>query len=158
MAKQERTRKSAPQNKVKSFQDADRVIEPWDDLTDDERRIFDGYVKSREVDTWLSSDIEALTKMAKLAAEMDRVWLEYKERGTVEFTQKGHPVPSPYLAAYGQLANNYKALRQALGLSASQRGISGHKQAKRNQQDAKAAKQDNADKIASLIARPDGKS
>lgn len=155
MSKQERTRKSAPQNKVKSYQDANTVIEPWDELTADERRIFDGYIKSREVETWLDADVEALSKLAKLSAEMDRVWAEYKQRGTVEFTQKGHPVPSPYLAAYGQLANNYKAIRQSLGLSASQRGISGHKQAGRNQQDAKAgAKPDPAAKISALIKRP----
>lgn len=155
MAKQERTRKSSPQNRVKSFSEANEVIEPWFELNEEERRIFDGYISSREKDTWLEADIECLTKLAKIAVEMDLVWKLYKENGPISFSQRGMPVASPYLATHGQLSSNYKALRTALGLSASQRGVSGNKQVKRNQQDSAASKvMSNESKITSLIAKP----
>jgi len=156
MAKQERTRKSAPQNKVKSYKSAQTVIEPWVELNDAERRIFDGYLGSREVETWSDADIEALTKLAKVAVEMDVCWADIQREGRTIFTEKGWPAANPQLSVYSQLSGIYTKQRTALGLTASQRGISGNKQAGRNQQDAKAKKtvKGSADKISSLLARP----
>lgn len=157
MAKQERTRKSAPQNRVKSAQLTKGVIEPWDELTEKERAIFDAVIASRENDTWLDADIEAATKLARIAVEMNECWDQLKTEGRIIYTDKGWPAANPLVGLYAQLSGLYQKHRTGLGLTASQRGVSGNKQAKRNKQDA-AAIRDNeaasADKIASLIARP----
>ncbi len=70
-------------------------------------------------------------------------------------TDKGWPQPNPKISLYNQMAGVYQKLRTSLGLTASQRGVSGMKQAGRNQQDAKGKKTpSDPNKIASLLARP----
>ena len=154
MAKQERTRKSAPQNKVKSYEAAKIRIEPWVELDEAELRVFDAVINAREKETWADADVEAATKLARVAVELDALWEDYKETGPVIINKRGTPVPNPVLTAHGNLMGTYRQLRLALGLTANQRGISGSKQGKRNLQDAQAAKEpENESKITSLIPR-----
>ena len=155
MAKQIRNRKSAPQNKVKSAQLESGVIQPWHPLSPEETRNFNALIDSREEDSWLDSDIEAATRLAKVCVEMDTLWREYQEEGSLIYTDKGWPAPNPKINLYNQMAGVYQKLRTSLGLTASQRGVSGVKQAGRNKQDAKGKKlEKDTTKITSLLARP----
>ena len=152
MAKQERTRKSLAQNKAKSYRAATETIQPWDKLDQAELRVFNALIASRETETWSDADIEVVTRLARITVEMDALWEQYKTEGPVIENNRGTPVENPVLRAHNSITQIYKMLRSSLGLTASQRGISGHKQAKRNQQDQKAKR-----KLASvdnLIAKP----
>lgn len=152
MAKQERTRKSLPQNKAKSYQDMTETIEPWVELDEQELRVFNAVIDSRERETWSDSDIELATKLARFSVEADRLWALYKEEGPTILNQRGTLVENPVLRAHTSMINTAKSLRATLGISASQRGISGHKQAKRNQQDRKAKRK--LASVDSLLAKP----
>ena len=156
MAKQQRTRKSAPQNKAKSFQDALVTIDPWSDLDEEESRVFQAIINSREKDTWVDIDVERATKLARVSVQMDREWDMLQEEGTQVLSDKGWPATNPRIGTYSQMAGIYQKMHTALGLSASQRGIAGHKQAGRNQQDSKAIKsaQETRPGGLSLLAKP----
>jgi hypothetical protein len=151
MSKQERTRKSSPQNRVKSFQEALVEVEPTSELDIDERERFDAIIASRERSTWTPADINTATHLAQIEVERDRTREAYQEIGVSIEDHNGKPVVNPLFTVYNYLYTQANRTRRDLGLSASQRAISGHKQAKRNQQDS-AAKS----KISSLIARPNG--
>lgn len=154
MSAQTRTRKSAPQNRAKSFSDAANTIEPWHKLNKTETRAFNALIDSREVDTWLDADIEMATRLSKLMVYMDSLWAQCMEEGPTFYNEKGTLCENPIFRTHNTLTQNYKTLKAALGLSASQRGVAGNKQAKRNQQDAaakKTVKGKPTSKIASLI-------
>ena len=155
MAKQERTRKSAPQNLVKSFDAAVEEVSPSLELDFDELSRFDEIIASRERSTWTLADIATATHLAQCEIERDRVRASYMEVGHTIVDHNGKTLVNPMFSAYNVLFGQANKIRRDLGLTASQRSISGHKQAKRNQQDAAAAS-----KIASLstlIARPNAK-
>jgi hypothetical protein len=146
MAKQERTRKSAPHNRVKSFQDAQIPINPSSGLSEAEKECFDAIIASRERSTWLPADIRMATHLAIVEVQRDfafRTYLDDIEEGLDRMPHS--------FRVYTQLGGQINTMRRDLGLTASQRGISGEKQAKRNQQDAKAV----VSPMNSLIARPD---
>lgn len=132
MAKQERSKKSTVSNKARAFQDVQRAVEPWHELDEDERRLFDALIHSREVSTWLPADIEAATALAQVGVEMQRCWQQLQEEGRTVVTDKGWASANPLIAVYAQLSGLYQKHRTALGLTASQRGVSGNKQAGRN--------------------------
>ena len=152
MAKQERTRKSSPANKVKSFVVANEQLLPTSDLDYRESERFDAIISSREHSTWLPADIHAATELAKTIAERDALRDQYMEEGAFVRNRFDDEVPSAKFLMWQTLDTQIIKTRRDLGLSASQRGVSGHKQAKRNQQDASAA--DKISSLSSLIARP----
>ena len=150
MSKQERTRKSAPQNKVKSFISASEDILPTSELDFDELARFDAIIASRERETWTPADRGMATKLAEIEVE----WHRERQLVKIEGSTDGDKV-SPRFKVCEGLFTQINRLRRDLGLSASQRAISGHKQAKRNQQDHAAAEKITS--IGSLIARPNAK-
>ena len=150
MAKQERTKKSSVQNKVKSFLSASEEILPSTGLDCDELERFDAIIASRERETWTPADRNMATKLAELEVEWHREREVLRDEGTV-IGEKANPRVKVCEGIFTQI----NRMRRDLGLSASQRAISGHKQAKRNQQDHAAAEK--IASIGSLIARPNGK-
>ena len=155
MAKQERTRKSAPQNRVKSFVTSNEPIYPSMPLDFDEQIRFDAIIDSRERDTWVPNDVAVATHLAQIEVERERVRAQYMEEGHTIKDRGGKSLINPLFTAYNTLFNQAQHIRKDLGLSASQKGISGHKQKKRNQQDVQAAEK--IASIGSLIARPNVK-
>ena len=154
MAKQERNRKSSPQNKVKSFSAAFTTIKPVIELNTAELVRFEQIIGSRERETWVPADIAAACNLAQIEIERDTVRDEYLEEGRV-ILKGDTKVINPLFTMYDKLQTQSTQARRLLGLSASQRSVSGNKQAKRNQQDAGAAEK--VSSLSSLIARPDGK-
>jgi hypothetical protein len=155
MSKQERTRKSSPQNRAKSFAAVMTEIEPSSVLDADEYDQFQAIIGSRERETWTPADIITATALAQIEIERDRVRAEYLVMGHMLTNERGVTCLNPLFTAYNMLFGQINRARRDLGLSASQRSVSGHKQAKRNTQDRIAA--DKVSSLAGLIARPDGK-
>ena len=153
MAKQERTRKSAPQNKVKSFSAAFASVKPVIELLPAELVRFEHIIASRERETWVPADVATACHLAQIDIERDTVRDMYLEEGRI-VVKNGNKVINPLFTIYDKLCTQSKEIRRLLGLSASQRAVSGNKQAKRNQQDAGAAEK--VSSLSSLIARPDG--
>lgn len=154
MSKQERTRKSSPQNRAKSFAAVITGVEPSCDLDADEYNQFQAIVGSRELETWTPADIITASALAQIEVERDRVRSQYLEMGHVLTDDRGKSTLNPLFTVYNLLFAQINKARRDLGLSASQRSISGHKQAKRNLQDMKSAEK--VSSLAGLIARPDG--
>ena len=153
MAKQERNRKSAPQNRAKSFADAVRGIEAPLPMIPEELERFDAIIVSRERDTWTPTDIFAAARLAQLEIEAEILRDEYQREGARIEDHTGKLVTNPTFTAYHTTLKAINDQRRQLGLSASQKGISGSKQAKRNQQDVQAREKVSA--MPGLIATPD---
>ena len=153
MAKQERPRKSAPQNVAKSFADANLVINPSYELDEAERKRFDAIIDSRERNSWVPADVETAANLAIIEVERDRTRKLYRQEGPKIIDDNGKQAINPTFKVYCDLDSQAHRTRRDLGLNASQRGISGHRQVKRNQQDA-AAKSKLAS-VSSLIKKPD---
>jgi hypothetical protein len=153
MSKQDRNRKSAPHNRVKSFVDAEKEILPSSELNSDELVIFRAIIDSRETSTWTAHDIRQATTLAKDEAELVELREGYKAMGVYLEDHNGKPILNPLFTAYNTKYGQTKVARRDLGLSASQRSISGHKQAKRNQQDREAKA--TASNVSSLLAKRD---
>jgi hypothetical protein len=151
MAKQERTRKSAPQNRVKSFIDAPNEVIPTIPLNLDEMIRFQAIIESREAVTWSPADVHLATQMAQTEFEMVLQRLKYLEQGPTIYAGD-KPVVNPEFTIYKDLFTQAKEMRRMLGLSASQKGISGKKQVGRNQQDFQAAEKISS--LSGLINRP----
>jgi hypothetical protein len=149
MSKQERTRKSSPQNRVKSFVDVQEEVKPTQLLNSEQLRWFSSIIDSRERSTWLPADIGAATQLAKLQCTYEQQMNEAVDDGLIE-----DGVINPRLKAADILFSQIDKACRRLGLTASQRGVSGHKQAKRNQQDSQAKA--TTSNISSLINRPNG--
>ena len=95
MSKQERNRKSLPQNKVKSFRDANETLEPTSDLDYDELESFNELIGSREHSTWLPADLHSATELAKSIVERDRLREQYMAEGQFVRNRFDDEVPSP---------------------------------------------------------------
>ena len=147
MAKQERTRKSAPQNKVQAFLDAANPIEAPISLNPEESRWFDAIISSRERSTWLDTDIGNAVQLAKLQVLYQAELTTCMSEGLVLDDRMNARLKVTDIL-FGQI----ERMGRRLGLSASQRGISGRKQDARNQKEAEA--KEVGSNISSLIARP----
>lgn len=154
MSKQERTRKSAPQNRVKSFSEALEVVEPSSELNIAELERFNAIIDSRERSTWTPADIATATHLAQVEIERDQTRDAYMVEGAAIENNMGKPIVNPLFTVYNTLFTQANRIRRDLGLSASQRSISGHKQKKRNLQDSNAAAK--VSSMSALIARPGG--
>ena len=115
---------------------------------------FEQIIASRERETWVPADIATACHLAQIEIERDTVREQYLEEGRV-ILRGQTKIINPLFTIYDKLVNQSLINRRLLGLSASQRAISGHKQAKRNIQDSSTA--DKVSSLSSLIARPDGK-
>ena len=113
---------------------------------------FNAIIASREHSSWVPADVAVATHLAKTEVERDRTKDEYLEEGKKILDHNDREVVNPLFTIYKDLDTICDRTRRGLGLSASQRGISGNKQRKRNEQDADAKKK--MATISSLIARP----
>lgn len=133
MAKQERSKKSTVTNTLKTFQSANKLPQPHRELSEREMTHFNRIVKSREVETWSEHDVLIATHMALTYGAIDDQWDDLKINGWKVFSERGTPVKNPASDQLNQLASSVRAFSAVLGLSASQRGLSGSKQTTRNQ-------------------------
>lgn len=108
-------------------------IEPPEPLSERQRIHFDAIVISREISTWSPHDIRLAVTLAIAQERIEHIDDMLKCEGLIITGPRGTPIAHPLLAAQSNVAGQIRMLSAALGLSASQRGITGEKQVNRNQ-------------------------
>lgn len=132
MAKAERTKKSTITNNVATMVSANIAIEPTIDLNENELKHFQRVVNSRETSTWSENDRTIACFLAKTYEAMAKLWAEVEEEGYTTVNERGTPVANPSTTALNNFTGQARSLNSVLGISASQKGVSGKAQASRN--------------------------
>ena len=131
MSKQ-RAQKSTISNLVSSIQELRTLPEPPLPLNEAEKAVFDRLMKSREVSTWSEHDLQLAANLAQTQVQFQECMAAVKRDGRTTVNERGTPVANPEVAALNQLGSAVRALTAQLGLSASQRGVSGNNQKTRD--------------------------
>lgn len=139
MAKAERAKRDALSAQIDVFRSAGSKIDPPFPLTDRERTYFDAILTDRELASWSPNHVVIACNLAKTYAAIDELWKTINEQGFTVTNERGTPVANPAVAALSSMTSAMQALNRTLGLSASQRGLAGSKQAGRNKADRDAA-------------------
>ena len=140
MARQERTKKSTVANSVKTMEAAAKIPESPIVLAEAESGYFKFIVTAREHETWSDNDLLIAANLSKTYAAIDELWRDINTEGYVVENQRGTPVANPKVSALNSMTSAMQSLNKTLGLSASQRGLSGAKQAVRNTAEQQARK------------------
>lgn len=150
-----KARKGTAESKVADLQTNIGDIEPPLTLTAVERRKFNEIIGSRELGTWMPSDIVAAARLARIMVESDKVWKRCMKEPEVIENAQGNLMENPRYRIYTRLCAQEKNLVIQLGLSANQRGVAGASQHARNQKEHATRSQNHSgSKISSLIQRP----
>lgn len=152
MPAKERKDKNSIAAQVETFESVDSVIVSPIPLREDAQAYYDGIIKARETDTWSDNDRLIAANLSKTYAAIDELWNDIQVEGYVIENQRGTPISNPKLTALNNMTSAMQALNKTLGLSASQRGLSGAKQASRNQADGEARKIVDKAKKSALLA------
>lgn len=115
-------------------------VEPTLTLSDRERSHFDRIVKSREISTWSEHDLSVACQLAQAMENSVMMQATLREEGLTVVNERGTRTPHPLLSASMTAAGTVLSISKTLGLAASQRGIAGEMQTKRNQADNAARK------------------
>jgi hypothetical protein len=138
MSAQIRGKKSTLTNSVKTMNELVLTIQPTTKLSEAELIHFHRVVNSRESSTWSENDRTIAGYLAKTYSNMDLLWEEVNRDGFTSETMKGTPVINPAVTALNTLTVQAKSYNTLLGISASQKGVSGTGQAKRNSAEIEA--------------------
>ena len=138
MAQRKRTQKNTVAGQVETMQALLAKIEPAYELDNLQLDYFYRVVKSRETSTWDDNHVLLATNLAVTYAQLDHANAEIKSRGLMVKNDRGTPVVNPVVTAKASLMSSVLQLNKALGLSASQMGVSGKDQDARNKADREA--------------------
>lgn len=133
MARAERTKKSTITNNLATMVSANTAVQPTLDLSEIELEHFRRVVNSRETSTWSENDRTLACYLAKTYSAMDALWVEVLGEGFTVVNERGTPVANPSTTALNNFTGQARSLNSALGISASQKGVSGKAQASRNE-------------------------
>jgi len=137
-AKTKRTRIDSVGERIQGMMDAQTQIEPTADLSPRDLTHFKAIVSSRETASWSDNDRFIATELAKNYRRLEELGATLDSEGYTVTNPRGTAVAHPIFAATCQLMSSIQASNRTLGLSASQRGLSGKNQAKRNEADQEA--------------------
>ena len=138
MAIRKRTQKNTVAGQVETVQAILTKINPAYDLNELQLDYFNRVVKSRETSAWDENHVLLATNLAVTYAQLDQANNEIKARGLMVKNDRGTPVVNPVVTAKASLMSSVLQLNKALGLSASQMGVSGKEQDSRNKADREA--------------------
>ena len=138
MAAKDRVMKNTVQGAVLTAKMVSAKIEPMYKLDGDELKYFNAVVTSRETATWNHNHRLLATNLAVTYSQLDEANMEIATNGLMVKNDRGTPVVNPAITAKSSLSATVLQLNKALGLSASQMGVSGQAQDKRNKADADA--------------------
>jgi phage terminase small subunit len=138
MAARKRVQKNTIQGKIEAMKSVREVLTSPIQLDPDEQKYFDYVVMAREVSSWDNNSLLIAANLAMSYAQLDEANLVIAEVGLMTKSDKGTPVVNPAITAKTALSNSILQMNRILGLSASQNGLSGQKQAARNKADAEA--------------------
>jgi phage terminase small subunit len=145
MPKQTRQKQSTVANLVAVASSSNVKVEPPMALNAEELAIFEGIINSREKNTWSDHDLREAGKLAQLQNHYEHEWTQLMSEGSVTMNQRGTEIENPRNRVCMTLQGTIKALSSALGLTASQRGVSGNKQAHRNEREITSQRAKTAD-------------
>lgn len=138
MARQERSKKSTIANTIDTFKRAKDLPEPSETLDAAERTYFDRIIKSREMSTWSENDLSIATSLAMTYVQYFACLEDIKKFGRIVTTDRGAMSGNPAANQMNQMSAAIRSFSATLGLSASQRAISGGKQDGRNKAEKQA--------------------
>ena len=138
MSAQTRSKKSTVTNSVSTMQMISTKIQPTLSLSELERTHFDRVVISREADTWSPHDVTIACQLAKALNILEQAQEKLAREGLTLENVRGTVIAHPLLAASMTMSSSIQALTRTLGLNAASKGISGPKQASRNQAEQQA--------------------
>lgn len=138
MAERKRVMKNTIAGQVAQMKAISAKLESPIPLDADEAIYFDRVVKSRETSTWSENHLVLAANLAITYTQLDQANLEIADRGLMVLNDRRTPVVNPAVNAKSSFAATILQLNKALGLSASQMGVSGKDQEARNQADAQA--------------------
>lgn len=113
-------------------------IIPPIDLNADQRLIFDELIEGLPRMKWDKQSIRMVARLAKLELYMEEMIEDVLHEGAVLENARGTPITNPRQSALMSLTSTVKMLRNSLGLSASQRGISKGSSKPAQEQEAKS--------------------
>ena len=152
MARAIRSKKSTVANSVETFRLVSNMPEPTRDLNPRAMEHFKAIVTSREAGSFSAIDLVIATNAALTLDAIDAQWDDIDENGWKVFSERGTPVTNPAADQLAKLGSSLRAYVDKLGMSASQRGLSGGPQASRNVADRKAREVIEKAKDDSLLA------
>ena len=138
MATRKRTMKNTVSGQVEAMAMVSAKIESPIKLDPDESIYFDMVVKSRETASWNPIHLLMASNLAITFAQLDEANSSLASDGLMVRNDRGTKVVNPACAAKSALSATVLQLSKALGLSASQLGVSGKAQQSRNEADAHA--------------------
>lgn len=152
MARRQRELRTSVTSQIEQFRSTAAPIEPRASLTDAERTYFNQIVTDREAASWSPNHLTLATNLAKTYAAIDKLWEEIDSTGFTLMNERGTLIANPALNALNTMMQASQALNRTLGLSASQRGLSGAKQGNRNRADREVGELNAATDQHSLLA------
>lgn len=132
MSRQIRSKKSTVANSLATMQAASTAIAPNMKLSAPELIHFTNLTNSRESSTWSDNDKSIAGYLAKTYHAMDELWLDIEVEGWVIRNDRGTPIMNPKSTALNTLTSQARSMNTILGISASQKGVSGSIQKTRN--------------------------
>lgn len=131
----------------------DIQIVPVRDLDRDGMRQFKHIIDSREHATWTDYDIAIASDLAMLWQDLIHLERMYEAdpRPMIMNVRNGLMVENPVKKAMRDVRVDIRATGDKLGLSASQRALTGKKQTVRNQASANTARTDGKAKVHGLL-------
>lgn len=107
-------------------------------LTAQEQIVFDEIVTSREAATWSKYDLRIAANLAQFTCKLHELHEILDRQGYTVLNDRGTLVGNPHGSILMQMSSVVGNVSKQLGLSASQKGISGIDQNKRNLADRTA--------------------
>ena len=138
MALRKRVQKNTVAGQIETVKTILAKIVPAYPLDELQSVYFNSVVKSRETSTWDDNHILLATNLAVTYVQLDEANTEIKTKGLMVKNDRGTPVVNPAITAKSSLMSSVLQLNKALGLSASQMGVSGKEQESRNKADKQA--------------------
>ena len=138
MAQRKRVQKNTIAGQIETTKKILEGVEAAYPLDELQQHYFDRVVKSRETESWDENHILLATNLAVTYAQVDMANADIAERGLMTKSDRGTPVVNPAITAKSSLMATVLQLNKALGLSASQLGVSGKDQDSRNKADRTA--------------------
>jgi P27 family predicted phage terminase small subunit len=111
---------------------------PTQPLDEQELAAYTRIVRSREAGSFSEHDVQLATQLAQMMVLCEDYTTRIKNTGPTIMNANGTPVANPLLSARDSTFRSISQITKMLGLSASQKGMSGAPQAKRNAADRAA--------------------
>jgi hypothetical protein len=109
-------------------------------LEPEEQAVFKDIIVQREAASWTNHDMRIAGQLARVMCQINTLHTEIERVGYTRPNERGTEVENPALRSMLSLTSIQLQINKTLGLSASQKGLSGIDQDKRNKADRQARK------------------